>query len=108
MPHMRRALLTVVLCLCAVPAGAQSIASLFTTLPADFGHLFTPTNAIVIGAGGAGSLALHPKDREIARRIQADTGTRADVFGAGATLGDGVEQGAFALGMYVAGRVLHS
>jgi membrane-associated phospholipid phosphatase len=96
-----------VLCL-APPAGAQSVASLFTTLPADFGHLFTPSNAIILGAGGAGSAAIHPRDADIAERIHAETGGRERFFEAGATIGDGVEQGAFALGMYVIGRVSDS
>jgi len=108
MPRIRRALVTVVVCLLAAPASAQSVASLFTTLPADFAHLFTPANAIVIGMGGAGSVAIHPKDDEIARRIEAETGAREHFFEAGATLGDGVEQGSFALGVYVIGRAAHS
>jgi len=106
MPHTRRATLTLLLCLCAVPAGAQSVTSLFTALPADFAHLFTPINAIVVGAGGAGSLAVHPEDAEIAQKIQADTGGRKDFFRAGATMGDGLEQSAFALGTYIVGRAL--
>jgi membrane-associated phospholipid phosphatase len=90
------------------PAGAQSVASLFTSLPADFGHLFTPANAIILGAGGAGSAAVHPKDDEIAERIRADAGARRGFFKAGAPIGDGVEQSAFALGMYIIGRAAHS
>lgn len=105
---MRRAVLTVVLCLSAAPAGAQSIASLFTTLPADFTHLFTPVNGIVVAAGGAGSLAIHPEDNEIASRIQAESGGRRDFFHPGAAVGDGLEQGAFALGTYIIGRAAHS
>jgi len=108
MPQVRRAVLTVVLCLSAVPVGAQSIASLFTTLPADFSHLFTPVNAIVIGAGGAASIAVHPKDEEIVNRLRDETGGREHFFEAGATLGDGLEQGAFALGTYIVGRATHS
>src|SRR5262245_52689222 len=84
---------------------AQSIASLFTTLPSDFAHLFTPTNGLIVGAGGAGSLAVHPKDDEIAADIQEPSGGRRDFFRAGASIGDGVEQGSFALGTYVVGRV---
>ena len=104
---MALAALLLVLCL-APPAGAQSVASLFTTLPADFGHLFTPSNAIILGAGGAGSAAIHPRDADIAERIHAEAGGRERFFEAGATIGDGVEQGAFALGMYVIGRATHS
>jgi membrane-associated phospholipid phosphatase len=84
---------------------AQSIASLFTTLPSDFAHLFTPANGLIAGAGGAGSLAVHPKDDEIAAHIYDPSGGRRDFFRAGASIGDGVEQNSFALGMYVVGRV---
>jgi len=95
--------------LCIAPAAhAQSVASLFTTLPSDFAHLFPPVNGTIAGAAGAGSLAVHPKDDEIAADIFAPTGGRHDFFRAGATIGDGVEQGGFALGMYIIGRVSHS
>lgn len=86
-------------------AHAQSVASLFTTLPSDFAHLFTPANGLIAGVGGAGSLAVHPKDDEIAADIYDPSGARRDFFRAGASIGDGVEQSAFALGTYVVGRV---
>lgn len=89
----------------ASSAHGQSVASLFTTLPSDFAHLFTPTNGLIVGIGGAGSLAVHPKDEEIAADIYAPSGGRRDLFRAGASIGDGVEQNAFALGTYVVGRV---
>ena len=108
MMRIRVAPLAVVVCLCAVPARAQSVASLFTSLPADFVHLFTPTNGIIAGVGGAASAAVHPKDDEIAAKIYAPSGGRHDVFYAGATIGDGAEQSAFALGMYIIGRASHS
>jgi membrane-associated phospholipid phosphatase len=93
---------------CAVvPARAQSVASLFTTLPADFAHLLTPVNGIIVGVGGAGSAAIHQKDDDIASSIYQPSGSRRDFFRAGASIGDGVEQGAFALGTYVVGRVWH-
>jgi membrane-associated phospholipid phosphatase len=91
--------------LCAAPARAQSVASVFTSLPADFAHLFTPANGIIVGVGGAGSAALHPKDEEIAQDIYEPSGGRHDFFRAGASIGDGVEQSAFALGTYVVGRI---
>ncbi len=101
--------LAVLLLLGVVPAArAQSVASLFTSLPADFAHLFTPANGIIVGVGGAGSAAIHPKDDEIAAKIGAPSGGRHDFFHAGATLGDGVEQSGFALGMYIVGRASHS
>lgn len=109
MIRVHRTLVALVLCLlCAAPAGAQSIASLFTTLPADFAHLFTPSNAIILGIGGGGTAAVHPKDDAIAERVQADTGARKRFFKAGAAIGDGTEQGAFALGIYIIGRASHS
>jgi membrane-associated phospholipid phosphatase len=109
MIRARRTGLALVLCLlCSAPVGAQSIASLFTTLPADFAHLFTPSNAIILGIGGGGTAAVHPKDDDIAERIQTDTGARKRFFKAGAAIGDGAEQGAFALGMYIIGRASHS
>jgi PAP2 superfamily protein len=97
----------VVLLVAAPSAHAQSVASLFTSLPSDFAHLFTPTNGLIVGVGGAASLAVHPQDDEIAERIFAPSGARHDFFRAGATIGDGVEQSAFALGTYVVGRVSH-
>jgi membrane-associated phospholipid phosphatase len=98
--------LAVMLLLVGAPSvHAQSIASLFTTLPSDFAHLFTPTNGLIVGAGGAGSLAVHPKDDDIAADIYDPSGSRRDFFRAGASIGDGVEQSAFALGTYVVGRV---
>jgi membrane-associated phospholipid phosphatase len=106
MASLRRALVMVLaLVLCAAPARAQSIASLITSLPADFAHLFTPTNALIVGAGGAGSLAIHSRDDEIAESIFDPSGGRHDFFRPGATIGDGVEQNSFALGMYVVGRI---
>jgi membrane-associated phospholipid phosphatase len=105
MTSMRAAILTLVLALCPVAADAQSIASLFTTLPSDFAHLFTPANGVIAGAGGAGSMAIHPQDDVIAENIAQSSGGRRDFFRAGASIGDGTEQNAFALGMYVAGRI---
>jgi len=102
---MRACLAIVVLLATAPSANAQSIASLFTTLPSDFAHLFTPTNGLIVGVGGAGSLAVHPKDDEIAADLYDPSGGRRDFFRAGASIGDGVEQSAFALGTYVVGRV---
>ena len=50
----------VLLLLVASSAQAQSVTSLFTSLPSDFAHLFTPANGIIVGVGGAGSAAIHP------------------------------------------------
>jgi membrane-associated phospholipid phosphatase len=92
----------------ASQAGAQSFGSLFTALPADFAQLFTPTNAIVLGAGAVGSVAVHPKDADIAERIHAAAGGREQFFDAGSTLGNGAVQGGLALGLYAIGRAGHS
>jgi membrane-associated phospholipid phosphatase len=97
----------VVVLLCASPASAQSLASLFTSLPADFEHLFTPTNGIIAGVGGAGSLIVHPHDRDIQRHISEADGSRHDFFHPGAVLGDGYTQAGIALGAYVVGRASH-
>ena len=94
----------VVVLLGASPAAAQSFGSIFTTLPADFGHLFTPASAIVLGVGGAASAAVHPRDEEITARLAADVGARARIFRLGAPIGDSPEQAAFALAVYIAGR----
>jgi len=102
---MRPCLAIVVLLATTPSAHAQSIASLFTTLPSDFAHLFTPTNGLIVGVGGAGSLAVHQKDDDIAAHIHQASGGRRDFFRAGASIGDGVEQNAFALGTYIVGRV---
>jgi membrane-associated phospholipid phosphatase len=101
---MRAVAFVCAICLTAAPARAQSVASLFTSLPRDFAHLFTPTNGIIAGVGGAASAAIHLKDDEIAADIYQPSGSRHDFFHAGATIGDGVEQSAFALGTYVIGR----
>jgi membrane-associated phospholipid phosphatase len=95
----------IVLLAAASSASAQSVASLFTSLPSDFAHLFTPTNAIIAGVGGAGSAAIHSKDDEIAAHVYQASGGRRDFFRAGATIGDGIEQSGFALGTYVVGRL---
>src|ERR1041384_4916891 len=102
---MKAVIVALGLCLASTPAQAQSVASLFTNLPADFAHLFTPVNGIIAGAGGAASAAIHPKDDEIASDIYDPSGGRHDFFRAGATIGDGVEQSSFALGTYVVGRI---
>ena len=80
MTTIRTIALGLALSVCAAPVYAQSVASLFTTLPADFAHLFTPTNGVIAGIGGAGSLAIHQKDREIANSVAEPSGGRHDFF----------------------------
>jgi len=104
-PFRRLCLLLAFLLLGASPASAQSFASLFTTLPADFGHLVTPSSAVVAGIGGGAALLVHPADDEIAEWIGADSGTtRSNAFKAGDVLGDVPVQVGFALGTYIVGR----
>ena len=92
------------LLLCVSPAAAQSFGSIFTTLPADFGHLFRPSSAVVLGIGGAGSAAVHPRDEEITTRLAANVGTRARLFRPGGEIGNAPEQAALALAVYIVGR----
>jgi membrane-associated phospholipid phosphatase len=106
-PALRLLCLLVVPLLCAWPAAAQSPAALFTRLPAGFGHLFAPVNAIILGTAGGASLAVHPKDDDIARSVYAATGARETFFDAGAPAGDIPAQGAFALATYVVGYATH-
>ena len=101
------AVLTVLLCF-APQAGAQSVASLFTKLPADFGHLFEPGNALLVGAAGAAAAAVHPKDASIATSLHATGDTWEEAFDGGGLLGDGLTQGSAALGIYVLGRAFHA
>src|SRR5438034_11165999 len=72
----------------ASSARAQSVASLFTSLPADFAHLFTPANGIIAGVGGAASAAVHPKDDDIALHLRAETGGREHFLEAGSPMVD--------------------
>jgi membrane-associated phospholipid phosphatase len=97
--------LVLVLTVVACPAGAhaQSFRSIFTQLPEDFSHLSTPGNVGILAGTGLGSIALHPKDAEIARRANdAD-----QFFVAGGVLGDGATHAAAGLAVYVAGRIRH-
>jgi len=103
--YVARVILAVLLF--ATPASAQSFASLFTSLPADFKNVFTPANGIVAAVGGGGSLIVHPHDRDIQPHISEPSGARHDVFHPGAAIGDGFEQAAFALGTYIVGRASH-
>ena len=106
-----RGALTLLVLLCAAPAGAQSIASLFTSLPeAASGILFTPSNAIILGAGGAASAVIHPEDlAQRSRNGSGRTPAGASTFAeAGAPIGNGITQSAVALGTYIVGRAAHS
>ena len=85
-------------------AGAQSFASIFTQLPKDFSRLAQPSTAAILGSAGAGSLAVHPKDDEIANQV-----TDPDpFFKAGDVLGEGTTHAAAGLAVYVTGRVMRN
>ncbi|HVZ21617.1 MAG TPA: phosphatase PAP2 family protein [Vicinamibacterales bacterium] len=106
---MFRAAATLALVLCLAPqAHAQSFASLFTRLPADFGHLFEPTTGLIVGASGAAAAAVHPKDDAIATRLHATGDGWEEMFDGGSPIGNGATQGAAALGIYVVGRAAHA
>ena len=106
---MFRAAAAFALVWCLAPqAQAQSFASLFTRLPADFGHLFEPTTGLIVGASGAAAAAVHPKDDAIATRLHATGDGWEETFDGGGLLGNGTTQGAAALGIYVIGRAAHA
>jgi membrane-associated phospholipid phosphatase len=108
MIRIGRALLALACCvLCAAPARAQSVASLVTTLPADFGHLFTVSSAVILGIGGGASLAIHSVDDDIAARYESGAGARKNTFRAGHIIGGTAVQGTVALGAYIVGRASH-
>ena len=84
---------------------AQSVASLFTTLPADFAHLFTPANGIIVGIGGARQRRHSSEGRRDRRRRFARHRARGTISsGRARRIGDGAEQSGFALGIYIVGR----
>ena len=84
-------------------AGAQSFGSIFTELPADFGRMAGPTNLLVLGASGAGSLVVHPKDEEIIARADRD-----GFYEPGNVLGDGATHAAAGLAIFIGGHLTHN
>jgi membrane-associated phospholipid phosphatase len=99
---IRTLVLFLALAVCPITAGAQSFVSIFTQLPKDFSRLTQPANAIILGSAGAGSLALHPHDDEIALRVHDPD----DFFVAGDLLGEGWTHATAGLAVYVTGRVM--
>src|SRR4051812_21678937 len=99
---VRTLVLALALAICPATAGAQSFWSIFTELPPDFGHLAEPSNLAILGSAGAGSLAIHQKDDEIAENAAPKT-----VFTAGDVLGEGWVHAVAGLGIYSAGRLSH-
>jgi membrane-associated phospholipid phosphatase len=83
-----------------------SFASLFRDLPGDFANLVAPETGIILGAGGALSLAVHPADRRLTR--SAVTSVLEDPLDPGQVIGDGWVQIGGALGTYLVGRASHN
>jgi membrane-associated phospholipid phosphatase len=89
------------------PHDSTSLRSLFTDLGADIRHLPSMENALILGAGGGLSLALHGEDADITRRFVASPAVE-EVLEPGEALGDGVVQFGAAIGMYAVGRGVHN
>ena len=70
------------------PAPAQSVASLVTSLPASFVHLFEPTNGLIVAAGGGASALAQPKDDDVARHYLVPSDGVHTFFRAGHVVGD--------------------
>lgn len=100
---IRTLVLALAVALCPATAGAQSFWSIFTELPADFSKLAQPSNLVILGSTGAGSLAIHPKDDEIAKESAPNT-----FFTAGDIMGEGWVHAVVGLGVYTTGRLKHS
>ena len=101
---IRRLVLVLALVACPIPAAAQSFVSIFTQLPKDFSRLAQPSNMVILGSTGLGSLALLPKDDEIAVRVHGPN----DFFTAGDLLGEGWTHAVAGLSVYVTGRVIRN
>jgi len=100
----RTIILLLALVVCPGTAGAQSFASIFTQLPKDFSRLAQPSNIIILGSAGALSLAVHPKDDDIAEQANEPD----PFFNAGDILGEGITHAVAGLAVYVTGRVMHN
>lgn len=100
---LRTAVLALAVVACPAVAGAQSFASIFTQLPRDFAHLAAPSNLAILGIAGAGSLAVHPEDADIAARVNHPTA----FFTPGDALGQGGWHAVAGLGVWVGGRAAH-
>jgi membrane-associated phospholipid phosphatase len=91
----------------ATDAEMPSFASLFRDLPSDFLHLVSPDAGIVLGAGGALSLAVHPADHTLTDRASSAT-TLEQILDPGQVIGGGYAQAGFAVGTYFVGRIGHN
>jgi len=102
---VRALILAIAVMVCPAPAGAQSFVSIFTGLPSDFLHLAQPSNLLILGGTGAGSLALRPTDERVA--LRADDHDQDRFYVAGNLLGQGAVHAAAGLAIYVGGRLGH-
>ncbi len=91
----------------AADAEMPSFASLFLDLPSDFRHLVSPEAVVVLGAGGALSLAVHPADRTLVDRASSAT-TLEQILDPGQVIGDGYVQAGAAVATYFVGRIGHN
>lgn len=82
------------------------VGSAFKQLGRDFAGLTERGNLLVLGVGGAASLAVHPWDTEITESFSNST-TLDTVFAAGDVGGSGIVQAGFAVGTYFTGRLSH-
>ncbi|WP_239491291.1 phosphatase PAP2 family protein [Luteitalea sp. TBR-22] len=90
----------------ASAAPMPSFASLFRDLRQDVKHLPSVETAIILGVGGAASLAAHPEDTDLTRRASSVPAVDT-AFDGGAALGSGMVQGGAALATYMIGRAAH-
>ena len=82
-----------------------SIAGLPVRLAHDAKRLFTTkTPALVLAAGGAAALAVHPADHQAVHSLSSSSGAE-DFLDGGADAGDGTVQGLTAVGVYAIGYV---
>jgi membrane-associated phospholipid phosphatase len=84
-----------------------SFASLFTQLPRAFASFGDRPSLIILGVGGAASLAISTQDEELAKGAPHDGAIDA-IFDGGGTAGDGFVQVGAALGTWVIGRAIDS
>ena len=87
------------------PAGARG--GLFRQLGRDFRHFVDRDNLLILAAGSAASLAVHPADRTITRSFR-DSEALDGFFEAGDVGGDGLVQVGGAVATYLVGRLAHN
>lgn len=79
----------------------------FGQLGRDYAHFVSPSNLVVLGAGGLAALGAHPYDRRLTDNFR--NSERLDsFFEIGDVAGGGLVQGGVALGTLLVGRLAHS